>query len=168
MDPWLFAPGWARPHGRATAKVHFRDTVPCRADRRELRRLLRRAARSEKSATDGYVAETLHQLATRRVQVATVWLRSDGSEVVQFNDGTDLVVDVAGNVLMIDRLRGERFRGVRLGQATPRVGHSSYRLWFVPAAGEAVEVMAKVSAYQPASAPSASPRRRWLRRHQIR
>lgn len=164
MELWLFAPGLPRPGGQTTAKIRFRNAVPRRADRRELRQLLRRAARSEKSVADRHVTGTLNQLANSRVPVATVWSQPDDREVVQFSDGTELVVDVVGNTPMIDRMPGGRYRGVRLGQASPCMGRNWFLLWFVPPHGEAVEIMAKVASYKPTSAaPSETARRRWPR-----
>lgn len=162
MEPWLSAAGLPRPGRQTKAKIRFRNAVPRRADRRELRQLLRHAARSETSVADRHVTETLNQLANSRVPVATVWVQPDHREVVQFSDGTELVVDVAGNTPMIDRMRDGRFRGLRLGQASPCMGRSWFLLWFVPPHGEAVEVMAKVASYGPTSAaPSETTRRRW-------
>lgn len=164
MEAWLSAAGWSCFGSQPTGKISFKDAVPRRADRRELRGLLRGAARSERPVADQNVAATLSQLSERRVPVATVWLQPDDREVVQFSDGTELVVDVAGSVLMTDRMRGGRFQGVRLGLATPCVGSCWYRLWFVPPGGEVVEVMAKVAPYQPpGAAPSETARRRWPR-----
>ena len=164
MDPWLFAAGLTCPGGQSAAKTRFKDAVPLRADRRELRRLLRRAARSEKSVADRHIVETLNQLAIRRVPVATVWVQADDRVVVHFADGTELVVDIAGNAPMIDRMRGGRVRGVRLGQASPCMGRNWFLLWLVSPQGEAVEVMAKVAPYQPTSVgPNETTRRRWPR-----
>ena len=164
-DGALAVRGRIAPPRRANdSKDPFRDAVPRRADRRGLRQLVRHAARSESSVADRHVTETLNQLANSRVPVATVWVQPDHREVVQFSDGTELVVDVVGNTPMIDRMPGGRYRGVRLGQASPCMGRNWFLLWFVPPHGEAVEIMAKVASYKPTSAaPSETARRRWPR-----
>lgn len=48
MDCWMFPTGWldfASDRG-LRGEIRFREAVPRRSDRRELRRLLRRAART--------------------------------------------------------------------------------------------------------------------------
>jgi hypothetical protein len=82
-------------------KIRFKDTVPSRRERRELRRRLRKAGRDELAEQKEQVTRGLRRLAARRVLVASMQSGpTRGNELIEFvqvADGTHLMLEVRGD-----------------------------------------------------------------------
>lgn len=90
------------------------------------------------------MTDELVRLSQRRVPVVAMAERSaDGSETVEFADGTRLLLDVRDGSVALRRL--ERLmpaEGIFLEGLRPLIGSFWYRLWFSPLPGS--EILAKV------------------------
>jgi hypothetical protein len=145
---------WSRPWRRG---IRFRDAVPLRHDRRDLRRRLRRAARAETAERKAKTLALLWRLSANRVPLSVVRPGArDTERIVEFRDGTRLLLAAARSDRADLRLLDPgAFRHPGwLAQAQPCFAHQRFRLWFASANRRApVEVLAEVE-----SAAAVSPR----------
>jgi len=142
------AGGSARPRGRGR-RIRFREAVPVRHDRRDLRRQFRRAARAATAERKAEMTALLHRLSAGRVPLSEVIpgpRARDG--VVVFLDGTQLLLLTRYGSADMKRLRdGHRASRVPvwLVGAQPSFARCWFRLWFASVGStKLAEVMAKV------------------------
>ncbi len=136
---------WARSRGR---RIRFRDAVPVRHDRRDLRRQFRRAARAETAERKAQTLALLWRLSANRVPLCLVRPGArDTERIVEFRDGTRLLLAATRSDTADLRLLDPgafRYPGW-LAQAQPCFAHQRFRLWFASASRkEPVEVLAAV------------------------
>jgi hypothetical protein len=141
---WL-ARLWGRSRGR---RIRFRDAVPVRHDRKDLRRQFRRAARAETAERKAQTLALLWRLSANRVPLSLVrpGVR-DTERIVEFRDGTCLLLAAArSDTADLRLLDPGAFRyPAWLAQAQPCFAHQRFRLWFASANREQpVEVLAAV------------------------
>ncbi len=142
--------GSARLRGRPRARrIRFRDAVPVRRDRRDLRRLFRRAARAAMAERRAELMALLHRLSAARVPLAAVVPGPrPGDGVVEFGDGTHLLlVTRRGSPGIRWLCEGHRASGapVWLVRAQPSFASCWFRLWFAStASAKPAELMARV------------------------
>jgi hypothetical protein len=144
----LRASGSARP-GARKGRIGFRQAVPVRQDRRDLRRLLRRAARAALVDRQAEMTALLDRLATDHVPLSDIrtgpWPQQG---VVEFLDGTRLLFTTRRVSTGMDRLRDEhRPAGamVWLIRAQPSFATCWFRLWFASVgAAKPAELLARV------------------------
>jgi hypothetical protein len=145
---------WGRSRGR---RIRFRDAVPVRRDRRDLRRQFRRAARAETAERKARTLALLWRLSANRVPVSVVTPGvRDTERIVEFRDGTRLLLAAArSDTADLRLLDPGAFRHPGwLAQARPCFAHRRFRLWFASAnRKDPVEVLAAVE-----SAAEVSPR----------
>lgn len=143
---------WSRPRGH---HIRFRDAVPDRHDRRDLRRQFRRAARAETAQRKAETLALLWRLTANRVPLSVVRPGGRDSErIVEFRDGTRLLLAAARSDTAVLRLLDPgAFRHPGwLAQARPCFAQRRFRLWFVSGSRRGlVEVLAAVA---PAAAVS--------------
>lgn len=130
-------------------RIRFKEAVPLRRDRRDLRRQFRRAARATLAEQRAEMTALLQQLSADNVPLSEIVLRPEaGDGIVVFHDGTQLLfVARYGNAGM-ERLR-ERNRAsqvpMRLVAARPSFTRCWFRLWFASACStKLAEVQARV------------------------
>jgi len=131
--------------GRARGKrVRFRDAVPVRRDRRDLRRQFRRAARAVTAERKAATTALLWRLSANRVPLSAVTPGARDSErIVEFSDGTRLL-------LAARHEQGACWPPVWLAQARPGFTRHWFRLWFASASRAGlVEVRAAVAPARP-------------------
>jgi hypothetical protein len=146
----LYASGSARLHGRLRGRrIRFREAVPSRHDRRDLRRLFRRAARAAVTERKAEMTALLQRLSAHHVPLSGVApgpRARDG--IVVFRDGTHLLLATRRGSTGMKRLReGQRVPGapVWLVRVQPSFASCWFRLWFASAsAAKPSEVLAKV------------------------
>lgn len=134
--------GWRR-------RIRFRDAVPVRRDRRDLRRQLQHAVRVATAERKAETTALLQRLSARRVPLAEITpgpRARDG--VVEFLDGTQLLFVTRRGGATMKRL-GQWHRvsrsPVRLIRAQPSFTRRWFRLWFTSADGtKPAEVVAEV------------------------
>lgn len=140
----------ARPPGLAAARrTRFSEAVPVRRDRRDLRRLFRRAARAAVTERKAEMTVLLQRLSADHVPLSRVVpgpRARDG--VVVFADGTQLLLVTrragAGMKWLAEPRRGSG-APVRLVRAQPSFASCRFRLWFASAgSARPAEVLAKV------------------------
>ncbi|MGH3251549.1 MAG: hypothetical protein ACRDOI_35810 [Trebonia sp.] len=142
------ARGSARPRRRPSERrIRFSEAVPVRRDRRDLRRLFRRAARAAEHERKAEMTALLQRLSADHVPLSEVVPGPRvGDGVVVFLDGTHLVlVTHRGGAGM--RWLGERHNDapVWLVRAQPSFASCRFRLWFASVgAARPAEVLAKV------------------------
>lgn len=126
--------------------VRYRDAVPIRRDRRELRRLWRRTYREVTTEHAKTISSKLGQLVTRRSRLVGVAPDRDTTGVV-FADGTRLRLRVRYTNTDLASLTT-----IGAGAPVPRLegfercpGSSFYRLYFTGTGWCRVEVLAQVS-----------------------
>jgi hypothetical protein len=138
-----------RLRGRARGKrVRFRDAVPVRRDRRDLRRQFRRAARAVATEHKAETTALLGRLSADRVPLSAVTPGTRETErIIEFFDGTRLLLATRHGTAKLKRLeRGASWPPVWLAQAQPGFTHRWFRLWFASASrAELVEVRAAVA-----------------------
>ena len=138
-----------RLRGRAREKrVWFRDAVPVRRDRRDLRRQFRRAARAVTAEHKTEITALLGRLSADRVPLSAVTPGARETErIIAFSDGTRLLLATRYGTAKLKRLdRGAFWPSVWLAQAQPDFTHRWFRLWFASASrAELVEVRAAVA-----------------------
>lgn len=142
--------GPARQPGRPKEKrIRFRDAVPVRSDRRELRRRFRRAARAAAAGRKAETAALLDRLSANHVPLSAVVPGPEAKRgVVVFADGTRLLLVTRHGGSGI-RWLSEPHRGsgtpVWLVRAQPSFASCRFRLWFASAAStKPAELMARV------------------------
>jgi hypothetical protein len=139
-----------RLRGRSGGRrVRFSEAVPVRRDRRDLRRLFRRAARAAAAERKAAMTILLGHLSADHVPLSGVVPGPRAREgIVEFLDGTRLLLVTRPGSAGMKRLR-EKFSGsgtpVRLILAQPSFASCRFRLWFAPVgAAKPAEVLAKV------------------------
>jgi hypothetical protein len=147
-------------------KIRFKDTVPSRRERRELRRRLRKAGRDELAEQKEQVTRGLRRLAARRVLVASMQSGpTRGNELIEFvqvADGTHLMLEVRGDGTAALRRLAARSASdtAYLDHVETCFGHCWYRLRFCSAWSGGPEVRCKVVRLGSSVPPSPrSPRR---------
>ncbi|MGH3210359.1 MAG: hypothetical protein ACRDNO_21655 [Trebonia sp.] len=147
-----------RDHPRKR-RIRFRQAVPVRRDRRELRRLFRRAARAALAERQNEMTALLGRLSADHALLSEVVpgpRPSDG--VVEFLDGTRLLLVTRRGSNGLGRLTAEHGATgaiVCLIRAQPSFATCWFRLWFAAVgAQKPAEVLAKV---RPAPAPRVGP-----------
>jgi hypothetical protein len=139
----------ARPRD-GKRRIRFWQAVPVWRDRRDLRRRFRRAARAALADRQAEMTTLLDRLSAGHVPLSEVGPGASQREgVVEFLDGTRLLLTTRRGSAGLDRLRDEHRRTgaiVWLIRAQPSFARSWFRLWFA-AVGSAkpAEVLAKVS-----------------------
>jgi len=140
-------PTWLGGHDQV-ARVRFRDAIPLRRDRRDLRRRFRRAARAAMAEREAQASAQLGRLAANRVPLSAVTRGGrDTERVVEFSDGTQLLLfsTRAGAANLARLAPGPVFAPVWLAQVRPCFSPSWFRLWFATASQPSpLEVLAAV------------------------
>ena len=141
--------GSARQPGRPKERrIRFRDAVPVRRDRRDLRRIFRRAARAAAAERKAEMTALLGRLAADRVPLSAVVPGPEAKRgVAVFADGTRLLLTTRHGSSGLRWLsEGQRGSGtpVRLVRAQPSFASCRFRLWFASASTRPAELMAKV------------------------
>ena len=145
------ARGSARLGGRPRKRrIRFREAVPVWRDRRELRRLFRRAARAALAERKAEMTALLDRLSADHVALSEIKpgpRPKDG--VVEFLDGTRLLLISRRGSAGMYRLRAEHGGTgaiVWLIRAQPSFASCWFRLWFASAdAVRPAEVLARVA-----------------------
>jgi hypothetical protein len=140
----------ARPPGLAAARrTRFSEAVPVRRDRRDLRRLFRRAARAAVTERKAEMTVLLQRLSADHVPLSRVVpgpRARDG--VVVFADGTQLLLvtrRAGAGMKWLAQPRSGSGAPVRLVRAQPSFASCRFRLWFASAgSARPAEVLAKV------------------------
>lgn len=142
--------GSARLRGRSARRhVRFREAVPVWRDRRDLRRLFRRAAHAVATERKAEMTALLRRLSEDRVPLSEV-VPGPGSRdgAVVFVDGTQLLLVTRRGSSAMKRLReGARGSGtpVWLVRAQPSFASCWFRLWFASVGcAKPAEMLAKV------------------------
>ncbi|MGH3206713.1 MAG: hypothetical protein ACRDNO_03010 [Trebonia sp.] len=152
--------GTARFPGRAREpRVRFRDAVPVRRDRRDLRRRFRRAARAATGERKAETSAVLRRLSADHVRLAGVIPGTQDTDMVAvFADGTRLLLGVRCGGGGLERLgQAGSPLPVWLADAQPCFGRRRFWLWFASAGCVApVEVLTSVSPVPPGSHESCS------------
>lgn len=129
-------------------RIQFRDAIPVRRDRRDLRRRLRRTTRAAMSERQAQMTVVLRHLSADHVPLAGVIPGAeDTSKIVVFADGTRLLLAIRCGRGGLERL-GQDGSGlpVRLANVQPCFGRRWFWLWFTSSDRTAVlEVLARVS-----------------------
>lgn len=147
MACWPFPDGrWWR---RSSPRVRFSEAVPLRSDRRDLRHHLRVAARRSRAERKRRVAAGLATLASQRVRITSVGPGVLGAEVVEFEDGTRLWLDVRDGTVALRRLGAlTTSRDLYLCRIEPCFGCCWYQLSFSYAGEIGPTVLAGVKQYE--------------------
>lgn len=127
-------------------RTRFKVAVPLRAERRDLRRRLRAAARDELAEQARVITKSLERLADRRAAVMAVTAAGPvcRNGTVEFIDGTRFVLRFPNGVRELVRL-GRSLTGIAyLEHVEPSFGHCWYLLRFRSVWGASVEVSVKV------------------------
>jgi hypothetical protein len=144
------ASGSARLHGRLRGRrIRFSDAVPFRRDRRDLRRLFRRAARAAVTERKAEMTALLQRLSADHVLLSEVAPGPRARDsIVVFLDGTHLLLATRRGSTGMKRLsEGQRVPGTQvwLVRVQPSFASCWFRLWFASAsAAKPAEVLAKV------------------------
>lgn len=140
---------WRRGGSGRGRRIRFRDAVPLRGDRRNLRRQFRQAARAAAAERKAEMTALLQRLSARRVPLAEVNpgpRARDG--VIEFLDGTQLLFvtrHAGAAVKRLSRRHRESRAPVWLVRAQPSFTRRRFRLWFTSADGtKPAEVVAEV------------------------
>jgi hypothetical protein len=142
--------GSARQPGRPKERrIRFRDAVPVRHDRRDLRRQFRRAARAAVAERKAEMTALLDRLSANHVPLSAVVPGPEAKRgVVVFADGTRLLLVTRHGSSSIRWLsEGQRGSGtpVRLVRAQPSFARCWFRLWFASAgSARPAELIARV------------------------
>jgi len=141
-------PAWLRGHSQVE-HAQFRDMIPLRRDRRDLRRRFRRAARAAMAEREAQASAHLGRLAANRVPLYAVTRGGrDTERVVEFCDGTRLLLcSTRAGAARLGRLApGPVLSPVWLAQVRPCFAPSWFRLWFASASQSGpLEVLAAVA-----------------------
>lgn len=144
---------WGRTGRGRCKRVRFREAVPVRRDRRDLRRQFRRATRAVTAERKAEAAAQLQRLSAERVPLSEVTPGArDKERIVEFFDGTRLLLATPYSSSNLMSLRpGPAWSPVWLAQVRPNFTRRLFRLWFAsPGKPGFVEVQASVA---PAAAP---------------
>lgn len=140
----------ARLRGRpGKTGITFREAVPVRHDRRDLRRLFRRAARAAMAERKAEMTGLLRRLSADHVPLSEVVSGPRaGDGVIVFLDGTQLLLATRHGGVSLTWLR-EGLRGsgapVWLVRAQPSFASCWFRLWFATVgSAKPAELLAKV------------------------
>src|SRR6185437_789324 len=136
--------GWGR-----RKRIRFKEVVPVRRDRRDLRRQFRRAARAAVAERKAEMTALLGRLSADHVPLSAVMPGPEaGRGVVAFADGTRLqLITRPGSPGIRWLSEGHRGSGtpVRLVRAQPSFASCWFRLWFASAASaKPAELLARV------------------------
>jgi hypothetical protein len=140
----------ARQRGRSEERrIRFRDAVPLRRDRRDLRRIFWRAARAAVAERKAEMTALLDRLSANHVPLSAVIPGPEArGGVVVFADGTRLLLVTRHGGSSISWLsEAHRAAGtpVRLVRAQPSFASCWFRLWFATATStKPAELMARV------------------------
>ena len=141
-------PAWLRGHSQVE-HAQFRDMIPLRRDRRDLRRRFRRAARAAMAEREAQASAHHGRLAANRVPLYAVTRGGrDTERVVEFSDGTRLFLfSTRAGAASLGRLApGPAWSPVWLAQVRPCFAPSWFRLWFASASQpRPLEVLAAVA-----------------------
>ena len=130
-------------------RIRFSKAVPLRADRRQLRRLLRSAVRTTRAERKRRVTAGLSYLASRRVPVASVRTGVLGDELIEFADGTRIWLDVRDGATVLRRLAAQSSsQSLFLGQVDVCFGCCWYQLHFCGSGEIGPAVFARVKQYE--------------------
>lgn len=147
MACWPFPD--ARRWRRSSPRVRFSKAVPLRSDRHDLRRQLRAAARASRAERKRQVTAGLATLASHRVRVASVRPDVLGTELIEFEDGTRLWLDVRDGTVALRRLAPQSaHQGFYLCRIEPCFGFCWYQLGFSHAGEIGPTVLARVNQYE--------------------
>lgn len=130
-------------------QIRFRDAVPVRRDRRELRSRFRHTVRIVTRERRATTTAELQRLSAEQVLVsALVPGTHDMDDIVEFSDGTRLLVALFSGKADLRRLGLDASRyPMWLEQALPCFGHRRFWLWFASAdQAMPLEVLAGVNA----------------------
>jgi hypothetical protein len=125
--------GRGRRAGRGRGKrVRFREAVPVRRDRKDLRRQFRLAARAVTAERKAEAVAQLLRLSAERVPLSAVLPGTrDKERIAEFFDGTRLLLAAHYNSSNLMRLApGSIWSPVWLAQARPSFTRRWFRLWF--------------------------------------
>lgn len=139
-------------------RVRFRQAVPTRGDRHQLRRAFRGILRGDRADERRALTDELLRLAQDRVAVARIESGiGDDREVVHFADGTRLVLQVRDGSVALQRVgRAVQRDWVYLERARPYFGSSWCRVRFSVRGTH--EILAKVSSVVQGPGVPARPR----------
>jgi len=133
----------------SSARISFTDAVPLRADRREMRRQLRAAARTARAERKRRVTAGLEGLATLRVPVASVRPGVLGDQLVEFVDGTRVWLHVRDGSTTLRRLAARSScQDVHLGCVEPCFGSCWYQLRFSTVGETGPTVLVRVKQFE--------------------
>jgi hypothetical protein len=143
--------GSARSHGRDRGgrRIRFREAVPLRRDRRDLRHQFRRAARTAAAERKTEMTALLHRLSADQIPLSEVEPGPRAREgIVEFLNGTRLLLVTRRGSAGMKRLRA-RYRAsqapVGLVRLQPSFARRWFRLWFASADSPGLtEVVARV------------------------
>lgn len=143
--------GSARPrrHDGGGRRIRFREAVPLRRDRRDLRRQFRRAARAATAERKAEMTALLERLSADHIPLVEVEPGSQAREgIIEFLNGTRLLLVTRRGSAGVQRLQ-ERCRAacapVRLVRLQPPFARRWFRLWFASAdSPDLTEVVAMV------------------------
>ena len=140
--------------------IRLTEAIPGRRDRHELRRALRRAARTTRIEQKRAMTTQLLNLMAKEVQL--VGMRAGptgGSEIVEFDGGVQLLFRVRDGISAIKLLERRMPReGVHIERVQPCFGWCWYRLRFSPPGGS--EILARIVPFVRGTLPAAHPRHR--------
>jgi hypothetical protein len=140
----------ARLPGRpGRRRIRFRDAVPVRRDRRDLRRISRRATRAALAERKAEMTALLDRLSAQHVPLARVVPGPRGADgIVVFADGTHLLLATRRGSPAVEWLtQGHRGSAtpVWLVRAQPSFASCWFRLWFASAGSpRPAELLARV------------------------
>ncbi|MGH9072279.1 MAG: hypothetical protein ACRDX8_14215 [Acidimicrobiales bacterium] len=142
-----FPPG-ARPRIEGLPGIRFAQAVPRRGDRRELRQQFRAALREVRAEDKNKVKYSLGRLVIHRVPVArTAWARS-GDRIVEFIDGTRIVLAVRGGNAALRSANWRPLRATYLRGVEPGLRRGWYYLYFSEAGEGKFAVLARVDGFE--------------------
>lgn len=125
--------GGGRRAGRGRGKrVRFREAVPVRRDRKDLRRQFRLAARAVTAERKAEAVAQLLRLSAERVPLSAITPGTrDKERIAEFFDGTRLLLAArygSSNLRLL--APGSIWSPVWLAQARPSFTRRWFRLWF--------------------------------------
>lgn len=123
---------WGRAGRGQVKRVRFREAVPVRRDRRDLRRRFRLTARAITAERKAEAVAHLVRLSAGRVPLSALMPGARDSErIAEFFDGTRLLLAAHYDTANLRRLApGSIWSPVWLAQARPSFTRRWFRLWF--------------------------------------